>query len=269
MTDIATKAAGMQRRQLVRLVRQLVRGACEVLPGTDGMLRLSGAEERVYPQDVVRQARSLGLAEWSDSRISATDIARTFLRRALAGEDEAYAAQHGDRIDTVVEVDNIRQPVRRNLSESPLGVMARLKDREGRAFMPAEAVEAGEKLLADFTRGQMQPRVTASWEPKLSSRSRGQAGGQADIADSAMAARDRFSRAMDAMGPELAGVAADICCFSKGLETVERERQWPARSAKLMLRTALMALARHYAPPPPTDRRRAHVWRTEDKQSGA
>jgi hypothetical protein len=56
----------------------------------------------------------------------------------------------------------------------------------------------------------------------------------------------------------------DVCCFAKGLETVERERQWPARSAKLMLRTALLALARHYMPPPSGSGRTSHHWGGSD-----
>ncbi|WP_246617432.1 DUF6456 domain-containing protein [Rhizobium populisoli] len=250
------------RKHLLRLIRQLSRGDCAVGTAEDGQLRLTGAEERLYPEAAITEACSRGLARRHGRSIAASSEAATFLRRALVEGEEAFVEQHGEVVATAEMIEGTRQPVRRNLAESPLGAIARLKDRDGHAFLPAEALEAGERLLSDFTRGQLQPRITASWEPRLSKRSKGSAGGQADLADSAMAARDRFADAMEAMGPELSGVAADICCFSKGLETVERERQWPARSAKLMLRTALMALARHYAPPPARGKR-SHHWGAE------
>ncbi|WP_105381874.1 DUF6456 domain-containing protein [Neorhizobium alkalisoli] len=262
MTEKTSNPAS--RKQLLRLIRQLARGECGIQRTEAGEIRLSGAEERLYPEEVVSQARSLGLAHLSATRIAATAEASAFLRRSLVMGEEAFVEQHGEIAIATMEVEGTRQPVRRNLLESPLGAVARLKDRDGREFFPAEAIEAGERLLSDFTRGQLQPRVTSSWEPRLAKRTKGQAGGPTEIADSAMAARMRFSKAMDAMGPELSGVAVDVCCFSKGLETVERERQWPARSAKLMLRTSLLALARHYAPPQAPNRRKSHHWGTED-----
>ncbi|MDQ0133269.1 hypothetical protein J2T08_001170 [Neorhizobium galegae] len=252
------------RRHLLRLIRQLARGDCAIEAGNAGEVRLIGAEERTYPEAVIARARSLGLAQLADGRIAASAAASSFLRRALVIGEEVFVEQHGEIVVTSAEIDGARQPVRRNLAESPLGVIARMKDREGKPFLPAEALDAGERLAADFARGQLQPRVTASWEPRLATRAKGAAGGQADIADSAISARNRFSRAVEAMGPELSGVAMDVCCFVKGLETVERERQWPARSAKLMLRTALLALARHYAPPAPPKRGRSHHWGAED-----
>ncbi|WP_180897686.1 DUF6456 domain-containing protein [Martelella soudanensis] len=134
--------------------------------------------------------------------------------------------------------------------KTPLDMLARLKARDGSSFLTHEAFSAGERLAEDFTRALMQPRVSASLEPRLEARGRGHSGAASAVSDTAIDARSRVARALKAIGPELADIALDFCCFMKGLEQIERERQWPVRSAKLMVRTALLALARHYAPPP-------------------
>ena len=270
------------RKTLAGLLRFVGGGA--TLETGEGFLRLESADGRRQQIDPVLlgQALAAGLiariaapaasgaagraverAAGGRQTLILLPAARSFLRRAASEAEERFLAQHADIVATVAEVDGVRQAVRLDRSESPLAGLARLKDRNGAAFLPAEALAAGERLAADFTRGQLQPRVTASWEPRLSGAAAGSRGGMADLADSAMAARLAVSRAAGAMGPELSGVALDICCFMKGLATVERERQWPARSAKLMLRTALLALARHYNPPTPEKRTATRHWGAE------
>lgn len=237
-----------ERRALQQLLRRLLRGAVAVAD-----------EEPETGADLLRRATACGLVREAGGLLSATAEARAFLRRLALPDDDAFAGQHRIEETVVVELQGSRQPARRNRLESPLSGLVRLKDRNGSAFLPVAAVDAGERLLSDFTRAQLQPKITVSWEPILSGRVRGAAGGGGEIADSALAARARFLRAVEAMGPELSGVAVDVCCFAKGLETVERERQWPVRSAKLLLRAALLALARHYAPPA-KESRRSHHW---------
>ncbi|GGD93955.1 hypothetical protein GCM10011390_10840 [Aureimonas endophytica] len=132
-----------------------------------------------------------------------------------------------------------------NENESPLARLATRRGPDGQPFLaPAEAM-AGERLRADFTRGGLMPSVTQRWDgtPRAG---KGMAGGAGDLALSALDARRRVDAALHAVGPELADILLDICCFLKGLELVERERRWPARSAKLLLKAALGALARHY-----------------------
>jgi len=92
----------------------------------------------------------------------------------------------------------------------------------------------------------LMQKVTSSWDPTASSGKSSGRGLKADLTDSALDARKRLETALQTVGPDLAGVLTDVCCFLKGLELVERERRWPPRSAKLMLRTGLELLCFHY-----------------------
>jgi hypothetical protein len=106
-------------------------------------------------------------------------------------------------------------------------------------------LQAGERLRADFTRAHLMPRTTSNWESPMSSGRR--SGGSAGyFTDMMIASRQRVRQALDGAGPEFAGLLMDVCCFLKRLEDVERERHWPARSAKVVLQLALDRLARHY-----------------------
>lgn len=148
-----------------------------------------------------------------------------------------------------------------NLSESPLAQLVRRKAKDGKPFLAPLEFEAGERLRADYTRGQIMPRLGANWEASVSSGRR--ADGIADLTDVALAARHRVEAALLAVGPELSGVLVDVCCFLKGLERVESERGWSLRSAKIVLKTGLAALARHYRPPARGPRHALH-WGAQD-----
>lgn len=187
-----------------------------------------------------------GLIEERETRLTPTSLGIAALRRHLAGAD-GFAAQHQSRVKAGIEDPNLgRAIVTVNEAESPLSRLRRSKGRDGRPLIgPAEFV-AGERLRADFTRGQLMPRVTANWSASVALRRRADGGGMAEMTDAVVAARQRVDRALGAVGPDFAGMLLDFCCFLKGIEEIERERSWPARSAKLVLRLALASLARHY-----------------------
>lgn len=193
-------------------------------------------------------ARSLvsrGLAEVRDGRLVASETGRARRARDLGGE-EAFLAQHRALDRRTMQTERGPESLLVDLDESPLAWLARRKGRDGKPLLSAAEVAAGERLRADFTRGHMTPRVTANWDAPVANGRRGGAGTSTDLADVALAARARVTRALEAVGPELAGPLVDVCCFLKGLEEVERDRAWPARGAKLVLGLALSRLARHY-----------------------
>jgi len=137
-----------------------------------------------------------------------------------------------------------------NPAESPLAWLRRRKDKDGAGLISQAQFDAGERLRADFWFAQMTPRVTMSWSTVSPVQRRRRSGlafrSDADMADSIAAARERVRRALSAVGPELAGILIDVCCYLKGLEQAERAAGWPQRSGKVVLQLALTRLARHY-----------------------
>lgn len=130
-------------------------------------------------------------------------------------------------------------------AESPLSWLARRKGRDGKPLVSPHQFLAGERLRADFTRAHLMPRTTSNWTNPVPG-GRGGGNGVAHFSDAMVAARQRVSHAVEAVGPELSGLLLDVCCFLKKLEETERERAWPARSAKIVLQLGLDRLARHY-----------------------
>jgi Domain of unknown function (DUF6456) len=156
-----------------------------------------------------------------------------FRARHLALGEQRIATDFGPATVTVDE------------AESPLAWLAKRRGRDGRAMIAAHQLMAGERLRADFTRAQLMPRTTSNWESPMSS---GRGGGNraGNFTDVMIASRQRVNQALETVGPEFSGLLLDVCCFLKGMEDIERERSWPARSAKVVLQLALDKLARHY-----------------------
>lgn len=251
------------RKALAALVGFLARGPAiwrssgtAQRPGQAELMRGDGTRRKVDTR-IFRTAVEHGLIVAERSQPPASETAQSYtstpegraaLKRWLSDPESAFQDQHRSLVG---RSDPDHGQVTVNDAESPLTALARIKGRDGALFLEPAQVEAGERLRIDFTRGQMQPSLGQGWEPVRTGRQPGLSCGAVELTEAALSARLRVEAALKAVGPELSGVLLDVCCFLKGLAVVERERRWPARSAKLMLRTALAALARHYAMPRP------------------
>ena len=132
-----------------------------------------------------------------------------------------------------------------NAAESPLSWLRSRRDKAGRPLISDEQFVAGEKLRSDHERSMLAGRVTANWDFSASA-SRSGFNAAADVSDGAMAARQRYHKALEAVGPELASILVQVCCLSAGIEQAERILDLPPRSGKAVLGLALTGLARHY-----------------------
>jgi hypothetical protein len=169
-----------------------------------------------------------------------------FAGRPQQADVDPLRAQHLALASRDIVTGTGRATVTVDDSESPLTWLARRKGGNGAPLIDSAQLESGERLRADFTRAQLMPRTTSNWSAAVAGGRRSASGGAATMTDAIVAARQRVQHALEAVGPEFAGVLLDVCCFLKGLEQVERERRWPLRSGKVVLRLGLDCLARHY-----------------------
>lgn len=158
------------------------------------------------------------------------------------GRAQGAACGLGSRADDLDEVDETSAPTV-NPNESPLAWLRSRRGRNGQPLVDEAGFLAGERFRADLALSGMLPRVTADWTmtPGGSSWRGGLLPTEVMIA-----AKQRVDKARTAIGTEFSGVLIDFCGFLKGLESLERERGWPARAAKVVVLLALAALARHY-----------------------
>jgi lambda repressor-like predicted transcriptional regulator len=208
-------------------------------------------------------AQAFTLKDWiacrKSGRVSTYEITtagRAALRRMVEEEDRlrqglseasgTFGDQHRIWGEREVIDDAGPRRIRTNMAESPIGVLGRRRDKDGKPFLEPELVAAAERLREDFEVAQMGPRVAQNWDRFLTGADRGGFQSDSGLAEGPSSARARVAAALRDLGPGLGDVALRCCCFLEGLEVAEKRMGWAARSGKIVLRIALMRLRRHY-----------------------
>ncbi len=196
--------------------------------------------------------RQLGGDGFVLSRRGAGALRRALSRQGVETPAEPATALRPASDDNARAQPSATGPPKLNARESPLAWLHQRRNRDGQPLISQAQFDAGERLRLDFELAQLMPRVTASWGAAVpAGRRRGPEVGL-ELSERALAARMRVEAALQAVGPELANVLLDVCCFLKGLEQAELAYRWPRRSGKVLLHVGLAQLARHYGLAPDT-----------------
>lgn len=206
-------------------------------------------------------AQAFALKEWivirqRQGRLITYEIAasgRAALRRMIDEEDRRRMQRHAAvgfaeagvaLAPPAKAVEGAREMRRARcaVTETPVAVLARRRDKDGKVFLPPELVQASERLREDFELMQMDGQGVTNWTTFIAASCTGEAGSDRKP----LTPRARVAAAMRDLGPELAELAVRVCCKLEGLELAERRMGWSARSGKVVLRIALQRLRRHY-----------------------
>lgn len=226
-----------------RWMRALARPGAILLPLPGGDTRFG-----VYPAS---DRRRRPMARVSAALVEAAETEGWLARRGqgrILSADGLLAARRetGDPADRHrVMVD---RPV---MLETGRIVTARANMREGALGKWAETLDpperdAGERFLADYHRSTLTQPVTRNWSPTAPRRGESGRRGPEDAALSAIAAKDRVMKALDALGPALARIVEAALIREESLAAMERRFGWTQRSGRTVVKLALGRLAEIY-----------------------
>jgi len=208
----------------------------------------NGLVDELTKPDVEHLLANKLICRDSGQRITLTAAGRSALRRHKVLKAEETQKLHEGTATLPDPETGQLAPLVVNLRESPLAWLASRKDKAGKPLLDQAQLTAGEKLRSDFEFARLGPQVSKGWrvEPGAGRNCGQSRSAAADLSASVLATRARVERMLQKLDPGLRDVVVDVCCRFKGLETVEQERGWPARSARIVLLLALTSLARAY-----------------------
>ena len=229
-----------------RFVRVLLRAGRATLAESSFVADDETAQARLAPDEVYKLV-SQGVVACAEGICTPTAQAKPWLKRRLSGPED-NAAKHRQ---ITHEPNGSRRGLERDL-------LSRLAHAGDESFLAPHHLEAGRRVGRWGERAQLRQRVTMSYDPAQVGGRRH--GGGSDIADMAAEARKWLARIYAELPRDCAETVIDVCVFEKGLQTIETERRWPRRSAKLVLRIGLDQLAdRLGLTPSATGRDNGHV----------
>lgn len=239
-------------KKLARVVSRLLDNNLSLARQADGsfMARQDGKVYARLNANEAQQACSHGVLDVNtDHSLCINAQSRTWLERYQSiTPDSAFANQHRvvQRV-SFIDTDGYFFKANKNMAESPLYWLRTHKGPNGTAFLSAAEFAAGERFRDDYAYSSLSQKMCANWDmPALTKTTSGPRNAVLDAADNAIAAKDRVMKALAALGPGLDDLVFSLCIRESSLDAVERARQWPKRTAKVVLKLALDRLARHY-----------------------
>jgi hypothetical protein len=220
---------------------QLPKSAARLLMSLAGG---AGTGRSFNQKDICRLTAADLAVQDAHGNVTITEPGRAHLARSAVLRSgvqvDPYLGQHLALARRHLAAAESRSTVTVNEAESPLAWLARRKGRDGRPLIQPVQLQAGDRLRGDFTRAQLMPRTTSNWSAAVAL-DRRSANPAATFTETVIAARQRVRGAVEAVGPEFAGLLLDLCCFLKGLEDIERERGWPPGPPKSCCNSASTA----------------------------